>query len=183
MINIDIHEAITLYLLNKDVRYLSQTKWNKLMFLIDGAYVCLNDKQLTTFEYIKLPYGPVPDNYSKIINKMYYNDIINKNTEQNLFDSKIILEKNDHFSVNMDLANNVIDNYESLKYNVKTILDSVVKLFHDWTASDLSDFSHELDAWKLPEMYTPIDLNTLKSDTFLNSEYGNPNLGKLVIEG
>ena len=65
----EISEVITLELAS-EVKNLSQTKWNKLMFLIDGVGYCDSGETFTGFEYIKLPYGPVPHDYREK-NKKY----------------------------------------------------------------------------------------------------------------
>ena len=64
-----IYEAITFELSSK-IENLSQTKWNKLIFLIDGVGVCSFDQAFTGFEYIKIPYGPVPKDYREKVTIM-----------------------------------------------------------------------------------------------------------------
>ena len=70
-----IHELITMKLADS-ISDLSQTKWNKLMFFIDATGACLNNKTYTGFNYIKLPYGPVPQDYRSIIFDMVENEIV-----------------------------------------------------------------------------------------------------------
>lgn len=169
------HEAITLLLL-KTIKDLSQTKWNKLLFFIDGASSCFNDK-ITGLNYIKLPYGPVPQNYSEIIHGMANKEIISiNNNYNNVFDNKIFINKNDKFSYNYEKAENIISNETH-----KEIIGKSIEVFNKWNAVQLSDFSHELDAWKKPDMYSQIDLELLKNDSFLSENYGEGNFGKLIV--
>lgn len=165
-------EAITLFLVDK-IGNITQTQWNKLLFFTDGAGVCI-DTQYTDFTYIKLPYGPVPDNYSELIYSMHYKEIIK---EENSFDSKITLSKALNHSDNLLNAEKIIKKNRKLQ----DVIDTIIKTFKDWSAAKLSGFSHELDAWKIPPMYSTIDLNTLKNDSFLKERFGEADFGKLLF--
>ncbi|EMO82124.1 MULTISPECIES: Panacea domain-containing protein [Leptospira] len=170
------YEAITIFLL-EHISDLSQTKWNKLLFFVDGAAQSYLSQQITDLKYIKLPYGPVPFDYSNKIQSMHYNKIIKREAVNGSFDNKIFIKKT--------------ANYEDQLLNVKTefidsnqilIIQKVIEVFKTWTANLLSDFSHELDAWKIPKMYSDIDLNTLKNDNYLKKKYNEPNFGNLLIK-
>lgn len=171
----NINETITVYLVDK-IEDISQTKWNKLLFFIDGAGVCLSD-QFTAFQYIKLPYGPVPDGYTDILTEMHFQEVIKKSRTDNVFDSKIFIEKSKNHDDLLIEANKEIGE----NANLEKVLKKIVETFKNWTAVKLSDFSHELDAWKNPTMYSGIDLSVLKEDNFLKREFGEANFGKLLI--
>ena len=168
----ELSDAITICLI-EDIDDITQTQWNKLLFFTDGAGAC-KDRQFTDFTYIKLPYGPVPNNYSELINSMHYRGIIQI---ENSPDNKISLRKSDDHIPNLENAKNVIGDTRDLK----TIVEKIVKIFKDWSAVKLSSLSHELDAWKNPSMYAEIDLKDLKNDTFLKERFGEANFRKLLF--
>ncbi|MDI7206205.1 Panacea domain-containing protein [Leptospira santarosai] len=168
------YEAITLFLLEQ-ISDLSQTKWNKLLFFIDGATRSVGN-QVTDLKYIKLPYGPVPFDYSGKIQAMYYKGFISIQSPGGFLDSKLFIIKPDKFEEKLDQAKRTITDQ-----NHQKIIDKVFQVFKNWNANQLSDFSHELDAWKIPNMYSDIDLDTLKSDTYLKQKYKEENFGRLLL--
>lgn len=172
----EIHEALTI-LLSKNTTNLSQTKWNKLMFFIDGAYYTQFQITATNFKYIKMPFGPVPNDYRDIISLMYFEKYISLEANENISDAVRIIcpPKKKSF---IKEAETLIKSNENLnKYYKK-----VSTIFGDWTATRLSDFSHMMDAWKQTLMYEEINLEYLKKDKFLKTEYGISNFGKLLLK-
>lgn len=170
--NLEIHDIITIYL-SRNIKNLSQTKWNKLMFFIDGAGVCKTGNLFTTFKYIKLPYGPVPDNYKQIIEEMARKELVKITKQIDISDSAKFIQ-----TVEKDYS---IDDEIKKTNTLDTVLRKTIELFGDWTAIQLSNFSHKTDAWNNAIMFGTIDMNKLKDDSYLKTKYKNGNWGDLLL--
>lgn len=169
------HEAITLKLA-KSINDLSQTKWNKLMFFIDSASICLNDHQLTNFSYIKMPYGPVPENYRSIIHSMKTNGIINVSTNLDISDAVRIIRPNIN-DTSIDEMNQMLSAIDK-KYN---IVERIIKVFESWSAVELSNFSHMLNSWTEPNLYQNINLHSMKDDPYLKLNFQIGDFGQILF--
>lgn len=168
-------EAIS-YKMAKTVTDLSQTKWNKLMFLLDGVSYCRQDQSFTGFTYIKLPYGPVPNNYRSLLNAMNDAGFIAIETNTAISDAaKFITPK---VSAAFDAESDQLIKSNPL---LPEALEIVLKIFGDWSAATLSEFSHLLDAWKSAAMFEKIDLGSLKNDPYLKKEFGQENLADIIL--
>lgn len=114
------------------------------MFYADFLYYQNVGKSITGLEYAKLNYGPVPNNYEKIINDMVSEGLINYQIEFNSnyehhnitgikeFDKKIF--SNDE----LDMIKRVKDYFE--KFN----------------SHDIVEFSHEEQAFIKPNFFEKI---------------------------
>lgn len=166
---------ITKVMISHNVGDLSKTKWNKLLFFIDSAY--FNSPQgntkrtMTGYEYIKMPYGPMIDNFQNILdNFINYNlkikSYIGYSSGMMTFIEIGKGEKNTKFILNKDEIN---------------IIKKVVGFFGKFNATQLSDFSHMLDAWLKSEMFSPIDFKATISDSFLRSKTSKSNMYELFF--
>ncbi|PKA22713.1 Panacea domain-containing protein [Leptospira levettii] len=169
------HELITLKLAYS-IDDLSQTKWNKLMFFIDSAAICLNDQQLTNFTYIKMPYGPVPENYRSIINEMKAKNIINVSTNLDISDAVRIIKPAMDLTY-IDQVNQMLDTLDK----EFTIIDRIINSFKNWSAVELSNFSHMLNSWIEPNLYQKINLDSMKDDQYLKQNFQLGNFGKILL--
>ena len=157
--------------LSQEVSNLSVTKWNKFMFFIDGAYYALHGEQISDFTYIKLQYGPVPRSYNHVINS--------------LVESKVIaLRRGVEASMTYLNPGNDRDEKQiaSLPESASEIVTKAIGVFKTWTAARMSDLSHELKAWKTPQLGDPIDLKELCDDDFLKEKYQEKNWGSLLLK-
>lgn len=173
---ITLNEAITLYLALK-ISNLSQTKWNKLMFFIDGVGVCQNGFTFSGYNYIKLPFGPVPDNYRDEIRKMIFKGIVKREQYRGVTDSVMYIEA----TTDYNNKKNDIEQTINKKRDLKKILDQIIGIFSSWSAVKMSDFTHELKAWKKPKLLEKIDLSLLKNDPFLKKRFDEANFATLVM--
>lgn len=177
---INIGEAIT-FQLASHIRFLSQTKWNKLMFLLDAVGFCKTDRTFSGYRYIKLLYGPVPDNYRSKIKAMIDKKIVSPTKYNGYTDSvmqiEVLEERKDHNKKESAKAISAFPSSDILSATIEKIID----IFREWTAVRLSDFTHELLAWKIPEMQGEIDLSLLKKDPFLQKNFGEANWGDLIL--
>jgi hypothetical protein len=168
-----IHEIITLHLIQSEVPALSQTKWNKLMFFIDGFSTAWEKigASLTELTYVKLPYGPVPDGYSEILDTMERDGLIAIAQKNTMYDSSKIIQRGRDKQHPPELG-----------AEEKLVIESILGVFKNWNATRLSNFSHSLDAWKKPEMYNQIDLSDLKNDSYLKKEYHEGNFARFLLQ-
>ena len=166
-------EVITICLVDK-IKNITQSKWNKLMFFVDG-YGASQNNQFTNFNYIKMPFGPVPENYSNLLFEMNARDIIKTNKAIN---GKISLEKSKNHDKNYKQAMKILNSNKALK----NAIEYIIKTFKDWTATKLADFSHEFDGWQNPEMYQIINLEAFKNDSFLKKEFQESNFAQVLLK-
>lgn len=130
-----------LYLANGCIQ---KTKLLKEMFYADFIYYKNTGSSITGLEYAKINFGPVPDDYEKIINectkknKIEYN--INFKNEFEYHNIKSI-EKPDK---------NVFSEEE-----IKTI-EFIKEYFKNFTSTDIVNFSHQEQAFKETDFFKPI---------------------------
>lgn len=174
---LNIFGEITHRILCLDPDNLSKTKWNKYIFFIDCVRfnsTAHQKKTLTGATYIKMPYGPVVENFENIIDTlpvimpMKVVRYAGYSTSNMTFIEKAAeFEKNKAYSYLKELDLNIID--------------AVISVFKKYTAKQLSDFSHELDAWKQTFMFNEIDFKTTEQDSYLLNLTKKPNLYELII--
>lgn len=170
-------QAITVILAHKTSN-LSQTKWNKLLFFIDGAVAALEDaeKGATAVGYVKLPYGPVPNGYRDLIANMQFEGLVQLQNPRSSFDAAVYVRPGN------TTEQTARDFLKSQGGELPAIVDKVLSVFGSWTAGRLSNFSHELDAWKNAQMYEVISLLSLRKDSYLRMKYREENYGKLLMK-
>ena len=180
----DAIKKITAYLASSDdVLNLSQTKWNKLLFFIDSVKFCKDKQTFTGMKYLKFPYGPVPENYRSIIYNMVEDELLDADEYLASFDSARFLKTNTENNKCKEILESLdkATNNDQETLMLKNTLDKIIKIFGQWTAVKLSEFSHLLDAWRNPGMYEEIQLGTMKNDTFLKKEFKEGNFANLVL--
>lgn len=169
-----IEDAITVFLVDT-VEHLSQTKWNKLLFLIDGMGAVQNCGQFTDFNYIKLQYGPVPENYDVKVDAIRDRGYVNVQRRVDWIGDSFtyLLPKADAPKTKAEAK--IAQNEELQK-----TLNTVITVFGDWTATRMSNFTHKLDAWKNVRLMKFIELTKLADDSYLRRKYGEGNIAKLL---
>lgn len=116
---------------------IGKTKLMKELFYIDFLYYKNYGSSLTGMSYVKLPHGPVPDNYETLL------EILNDNNFIEITSTlKGNYEENTIVSVNKDI---------NLSKEEKKIINEIVNYFASYTGSQIADYSHQENAWKLPE--------------------------------
>jgi hypothetical protein len=156
---------ITIESVNAAHNTLSKTKWNKIMFFSDLAfYTCDNleyaNKIYTGLDYIKMPYGPVVDNYNNIIAKI---------AENNNLEIKSYFGIDSNISQYIELRDNISININIPQFE-KLVIFNVIKKFIDFTASKLSSYSHLLSIWKAPNMYSYLNFEYAHYDKYKINE-------------
>jgi transcriptional regulator with XRE-family HTH domain len=113
-----------------------ETVLYKLLYFSDFNYYEMYEEHLTGATYRKLPFGPVPQKLDAIIEQMIEKGKIQRvKTEYHGFPQTryLPLEKAD---------------LTELKASEKEILDRVIEQMSDWTASVISNYSHDDKPWR-----------------------------------
>jgi len=108
-----------------------KTKLNKLLFYADFKYFKEYTVSITGARYIRLPYGPVPDNYER-----YYTSLLSKNSLQTIEEGYPDGEIFELLKTNISPDLSIFDTSEI------RILASVSEHFHNYTAGQIKECSH-----------------------------------------
>ncbi len=115
---------------------IGETVLNKLLYFCDFNYYELYEEHLTGARYKKLPYGPVPQQMTSIINKMIDQGQL-KRINVEYFDKPqtrfIPLVKPD------------LTQFSAAE---KDVIDKVIEQLSDWNATKISEYSHNDKPWK-----------------------------------
>lgn len=112
-----------------------ETVLYKLLYFADFNYYELYEEHLTGAKYRKLPFGPVPQKLSTIINQMIAKGQLQRvKTEFHGFlqTRYLPLEKAD---------------LTQLRASEKEVIDRVIEQMSDWSASAISKYSHKDMPW------------------------------------
>lgn len=113
-----------------------ETVLYKLLYFCDFNYYELYEEHLTGSRYKKLPYGPVPQQLTSIINKMIEQGQLQRiNTEY--FD-----KPQTRF---MPLVKPDLTQFSAAE---KDVIDKVIEQLSDWNAAKISEYSHNDKPWK-----------------------------------
>lgn len=112
-----------------------KTKLLKEMFYADFLFYKSNCKSITGLEYVKLPFGPVPDQFESILNVGISEDIINYDFEiQNDYEYHTISPKQEF-------------NEKCFTKEELEILNRVKSRFESFGSKDIVEFSHNEKAF------------------------------------
>ncbi|MCY7361088.1 MAG: DUF4065 domain-containing protein [Ignavibacteria bacterium] len=116
-----------------------ETVLYKLLYFSDFNYYELYEEHLTGAKYRKLPYGPVPQKLDTIINQMIDKGLLQRvKTQYHGFPQTryLPLEKAD---------------LTELKASEKDVIDKVIEQMSDWSASAISNYSHNDLPWEVTD--------------------------------
>ncbi len=141
----------------KDKPNFWKTMLNKLLYFSDFNYYEWTWSLITGSNYKKLPYWPVPENITEILDEMVRDwEIAIKEERMHNYNGQRIIVLKDNVS-NLDLFKNTDKENKKEKSNYtpyedlpesKKIVDDVLNRFIDWKASDISELSHEDTPYK-----------------------------------
>lgn len=132
---------IVLFLSNEGVL---KTKLLKELFYIDFYSYRETGASITGLEYVKLPFGPVPDNYENLINEFTEENIIEYTVElKNDLEFHNIIKKDDY---KLDIF---------LEEEIK-IIKKVKEYFENYNSSKIVEFSHKEEAFLKTDYYKKI---------------------------
>jgi len=115
---------------------IGETALNKLLYFCDFNYYEIYEEHLTGARYKKLPYGPVPQQLNSIINQMLADKQLQRiKTAYHGFTQTRYLPL-----VKPDLT--------QLSAAEKTVIDDVIRQMSDWSASQISEYSHKDKPWR-----------------------------------
>lgn len=116
-----------------------ETVLYKLLYFCDFNFYEIYEEHLTGAQYRKLPFGPVPQKLDTMINQMMEDGQIERiKTEYHGYPQTrfIPMEKAD---------------LKKMSAAEKEIIDRVIERFSDWSASAISEYSHQDLPWKATE--------------------------------
>ncbi len=122
-----------------------ETVLYKLLYFSDFNYYEVYEEQLTGAKYKKLPYGPVPQRLSIVINQMIEKGYL-----------KRIKTKYHDYPQTRYIPLKKAD-LTKLKASEKEVIDKVIQQYSDWSATDISNYSHNDLPWKATEQGKDID--------------------------
>lgn len=136
--NLKKFRNVVLYILEKcgGKPNVGETVLYKLLYFSDFNFYEIYEEHLTGANYRKLPYGPVPQKLDSLIRQMIKKGQLQRiKTEFHGYPQTryIPLDKAD--LTEMSAAE-------------KDVIDRVIDRFSDWSASAISDFSHQDMPWK-----------------------------------
>jgi transcriptional regulator with XRE-family HTH domain len=140
-----------------------ETVLNKLLYFTDFNYYEMYEDHLTGATYLKLPYGPVPHKFDKIIKQMIDEGQLQriKTIYHGFTQTRFLpLEKAD---------------LTQLKASEKEIIDKVIDQMSDWSATAISDYSHKDMPWMASKEGDIIDYELVfyRDTPFSVRNYGN----------
>lgn len=140
-----------------------ETVLYKLLYFSDFNYYELYEEHLSGARYRKLPYGPVPLSFDKIVTSMIEKGEIKK-IKTEYFDKPqtryLPLEKAE---------------LTKLLASEKEVIDKVIEQMSDWSASSISAYSHSDMPWKASKQGEIIEyeLAFYREPPFSVRNYGN----------
>ena len=112
-----------------------KTKLLKEMFYADFLFYKENCCSITGLEYAKLPFGPVPDKFEKILSIGYKEDII---------DYELVLDASKEY---YEITSKKEFNKDLFTKEELTILKKVKEYFKDYNTSEIVEYSHKEKAF------------------------------------
>ena len=114
-----------------------KTKLNKLLFYADFLHCRIYQVSITGSQYAALPFGPVPNDYKKLLAVME-EDLSIIETEEVAYSSDYVGEK--HVAVSKK-------NIESLSDTELSTLKKVNDYFNGMSSTEITEYSHREKAW------------------------------------
>lgn len=137
ILNIDKLKNILLYTLERcsGKSNVGETVLYKLLYFMDFNYFEIYEEHLTGAKYMKLPFGPVPQDIDHIINQM-----IDKGQLQRV-------KTGYHNYMQTRYLPLVKPDLSELNANEKDVIDKVIGQMSDWSAAVLSSYAHKDLPW------------------------------------
>lgn len=146
-LNLDKFKEVLLYILERCAGKpnVGETVLYKLLYFSDFNYYEIYEEQLSGATYRKLQNGPVPFRIDTILEDMIKAGQLQRiNTEYFGYPQKRYLPM-------------IKANLTKLKGSEKEVIDKVIDLMSDWSATKISDYSHKDMPWMAAEINKPIN--------------------------
>lgn len=140
-LNVNKFKNVLLYILEQCAGKpnVGETVLNKLLYFSDFNYYELYEEHLTGANYKKLPYGPVPQKLDFILNEMLESgDIQRVKTRYHDFPQTRYIPL-------------IKPNLTKLLASETEVLDNVIEQMGDWSATAISNYSHNDLPWEVTE--------------------------------
>jgi len=118
------------------------TKLNKLLFYADFLHFKENQVSITGSQYAALPYGPVPNNYKKLLAVM--------EEDLSIVETLEVSYENSEYTGQMYIAGKQPHTESITEYELLT-LERVAEYFDGMNSSEITKTSHEETGWKETE--------------------------------
>jgi len=140
-------EEVLLYLLEKTAGKpnIGETVIYKLLYFADSNYYEMYEEQMTGATYRKLQYGPVPAEFTAIVEEMEKAKVL-----------RVIKDRYYGYQLKRYIPEKK-PNLKLLKASEKDILDKVIEQYSDWSAKRISEYSHNDMPWKATKQGDIID--------------------------
>ncbi len=137
-LNIRKFKNVLLYILEQCAGKpnVGETVINKLLYFSDFNYYETYEEHLTGAQYSKLPYGPVPMAFDRIVGEMIKEKLIHR------------LKTNYHGYPQIRYIPLKKADLKRLNGAEKEVIDQVIDRFSYWSASAISDYSHRDMPWR-----------------------------------
>lgn len=139
----ELRNAYFVLLVTAKYSGVNRTSLNKICFFLDAQAVLKSGKPLTSFRYIKLPYGPVPDGIRSVVSAFRDLEVIRED----------IVPEGPYLAYNYS----IIDSEKSERLIAKAqssfdvtelkLIDEGILVLKGKTASQLSAISHDFECW------------------------------------
>lgn len=150
--SLDKLKDIILYIVSSQ-KVILKTKLNKLLWYIDFLFFKTYSVSLTGCTYVRLPYGPIPDNYDDIINLMIRENLIEKN--------EIIFNHAKGIVGEGLIPKMKISQLKFSDDEIK-VMNYVVEYFKKFNCVEIKEYSHREKAYKETEEQDKISYELAK---------------------
>lgn len=178
-----VMKQVILYLSNRlaDKPNYGETLLNKLLYFVDFDYFEWTGELVTGETYLKLPYGPVPQDIEIILDEMEADEKIVRKSEiyHGHPQKKIKAVADPDMTVFQKIDEEMqkpLENYQPYDDlpTVEHMIDSVISKYGSWTATAVSERSHRDLPWKsaqnIGDKLTP-DLVFYRDEAFVANHH------------
>jgi len=131
-----------------------KTKLLKEMFYSDFLFYKKTGKSITGLEYVKLTFGPVPNQFEKMIGECLADDYI-----------KYLIEYQNNYEKHNILSQKEVDK-DAFTSEELEVMNKVKDYFKDYNSSEIAEFSHKEKAFIDTDFYKNISYDYAFDITF-----------------
>jgi transcriptional regulator with XRE-family HTH domain len=146
-LQVDKIKNVLLYILERCAGKpnVGETVLYKLLYFADFNYYELYEDHLTGAQYRKLSYGPVPQELDAIMSQMMEQGLIQR------------IKTEYYHKIQIRFIPLCKADLSKLKASEKDVIDKVIAQMSDWSASSISNYSHNDKPWKATDNSDLID--------------------------
>lgn len=140
--------------------HFGKTKLNKILFYSDFMHYARHGKSITGFAYLRMPYGPCPENFPSVLDEMAK-------------DETLRIAERRHFTQMQQRPVALREaNLDALSGSEIAAIQEVIDALRNESAVSVSELSHEFIGWKLatPFERIPYSVATIQQQIELSTE-------------